>query len=392
MPVESYEALFVPCPVGQRTAPNRLVAQPMECGNGTAGGGVSELTLKRYSNLADGHWGIVFVEAVSITDTSLAHRNGLVINRKNLDGYKRLVEALKKNDPDSLFMVQLTHSGIRSGAFSRVTSACPVDRDDIHYLSSDEIEHIRQRFVEGTVMVAEAGADGVDLKLCHGYLTTELIRPANIRSDHWGGDFENRITFFQQTIKEIQERLGHTGFLLGSRISMYEGIRGGCGTGGPDEIIEDLTEMKLIVERMDEMELDYINVSAGLPGITTEMFAPNKSSKSLFLNHFRYAKTVKEMNTSLKVIGSAYSVLKEQGPVYAADNIDKAFVDFAGFGRQSMADPLYPKKLQAGKKINFCTACMGCGRLYEKETTVGCVIYNEYYKNLSHKLKADHQK
>ena len=76
MKTKSFEALFAPCTIGSRSAPNHLVAQPMEGGDGIDGGGVSDITLKRYSKLASGHWGIVFVEAVSITEESLAHRNG----------------------------------------------------------------------------------------------------------------------------------------------------------------------------------------------------------------------------------------------------------------------------------------------------------------------------
>ncbi len=388
MKTESYDALFVPCTIGSRTAPNRLVAQPMEGGDGIDGGGVSELTLKRYSKMAGGHWGIVFVEAVSITDRSLAHRNGLVINRKNLDGYKSLIGAFKKIHPDGLIIIQLTHSGIRSGPFSRVTSVGPVDRNGIHYLSTAEIERIRQDFIDKTLITAETGADGVDFKLCHGYLTTELLRPANVRNDCWGGSFDHRIRFFKQSIQEIRDRLKRHDFLLGSRVSMYEGIRGGCGTSGPEDIVEDLTETKQIIRLMQKLGMDFVNVSAGLPGATTEMFTPTKLSKSLFLNHFRYAKTVKEMKTSLKVIGSAYSVLNKTGADYAVDNIQKGFVDFAGFGRQSSADPAYPRKLQAGDKINFCTTCGGCGQLYDHETHVGCVRYNPYYKNLRRRLKS----
>jgi len=388
MKTKTYDALFVPCEIGFRTAPNRLAAQPMESGDGIDGGGVSELTLKRYSKLARGHWGIVFVEAVSITESSLAHRNGLVINSKNLDGYKNLIGAFKKIHPDGLLVIQLQHSGIRSGPFSRVTSVRPTDRNGIDYLSAAEIERIRQDFIDKTLMVEAAGADGVDFKLCHGYLTTELLRPANVRNDRWGGSFDNRIRFFKQSVQEIRDRLKRHDFLLGSRVSMFEGIRGGCGTSGPEDIVEDLTEPKQIIQLMQQLGMDFVNVSAGLPGATTEIFAPTKSSKSLFLNHFRYAKIVKEMKTSLQVIGSAYSVLNRAGADYAADNIQKGFVDFAGFGRQAFADPEYPKKLQAGEKINFCTTCGGCGQLYDLETHVGCVRYNAYYKNLRRKLKS----
>jgi len=388
MKTEEYAMLFTPCQVGRKAAPNRLVAQPMEANDGIRAGGVSELTLGRYSNLARGLWGIVFVEAVSITETSLGHRNGLILNRRTLDDFKRLVETFKRINPQGLLMIQLTHSGILSGSFSEVTSVCPLERDDVHYLSADEIEGIRQAFVEGALMAEESGADGIDFKLGHGYLGTEMLRPANTRKDQWGGDFENRTRFLKQSIQEVQSKLKTKDFILGSRVSLYEGIRGGCGTAGPAEIIEDLTEMKQLVLMMDALRMDYINVTAGLPAVTTAMSIPTPSARLFFLDQFRYAKTVKDMQTSLKVIGSAYSILKEHGPAYAHENIRKGYVDFAGFGRQSFADPDYPRKLSAAEKINYCTACSGCGKLIDAQMQAGCIIYNDYYRDLHRKLQS----
>ena len=40
--------------IGNRTAPNRLVNQPMECNDADASGNPSDLTLERYRNLAIG--------------------------------------------------------------------------------------------------------------------------------------------------------------------------------------------------------------------------------------------------------------------------------------------------------------------------------------------------
>jgi 2,4-dienoyl-CoA reductase-like NADH-dependent reductase (Old Yellow Enzyme family) len=385
--LNDYMKLFQPCNVGRTSAPNRLVAQPVEANDGTTQGGISELTRRRYLKLAEGCWGLTFMEAVSVTETSLAHKNGLVLNCANLDGFKRLVESFKKIYPQGLLLVQLTHSGIKSGAFSRVTSVVPTEQKGVDWLSDHEIEDIRQKFVKGAVLAQQAGADGIDFKLCHGYLGTEIIRPSNIRDDRWGGDFENRARFLIEGIQEIKSRLQGTDFLLGSRISMFEGIPGGCGTSGPDETVEDLTEMKHLVAMMDSLGMDFINVSAGLPGSTSEITIPTRKTRLFCLDHFRYAREVKSLGTGLKVIGSAYSILKEQAPLMADDNIRRGYVDFAGFGRQSLADPLFPEKLKRGEAIDYCTACLGCGDLLDNQNTAGCIVYNDYYRKLFKSLK-----
>jgi len=389
MQIKADSVLYTQCALGQKRAPNRLVAQPMESNEGGPSGQVSDRTLERYKNLARGKWGVVFVEAVSISESSIAQQNGLAISRKNLDGFKRLVQAFKEINPDSLFLFQVTHSGRKSGPFSQKTSICPDPPEGAHYLSTDEIEAIREAFVAGVLLADKAGADGVDFKVGHGYFGTEMLRPANVRSDKWGGSLENRTRFLADSIKEIKGSLKSQHFILGSRVSMYEAIRGGCGTAAPDEQIEDLTEMKEIIRLMDRLGMDYVNVSAGLPGVTSEITIPTKPYPHAFLSHFRYAKLVKEMNTSLKVIGSAYSVIGAAAPMHAEENLRKGYTDFAGFGRQTFADPLYPTKLGRGEKIDYCVACSRCGRLIENQRHTGCVIYNDYYRKLDSKLRRD---
>jgi len=382
------ETLFTPCTVGKKTAPNRLVSQPMEANDAAAGGGVSERALERYRNLARGRWGLVFVESLSVTDGFLARDKGLILNKQNLDGFKRLVEEFKRTDPDALLLFQISHSGSHGRSLSKSAHVYAHDRE-VDRFSTDELAKARDEFIEGVLLSQQAGADGVDYKSCHGYLGGEILRPANTRTDGWGGRFEDRTRFLREGIEASKSRLRTNDFLLGSRISMYEGIRGGCGTSGPDELIEDLTEMEEVLRLMAGLGMHYVNVSAGVAGVSTELVRPARSCKHLALHQFRYAKKAKETAGSLRVIGSAYSVYETTAPAYAAENIRKGHTDFAGFGRQSFADPLYAKKLRSGESIDYCTLCSGCARLMSRQANAGCVIYNSYYRDLLRDTKKD---
>lgn len=380
----NYTNLFSPAEIGNKPAPNRLVSQAMEGNDGDVGGAVSQRAIERYCRLAEGNWGVVIVEALSVTDTSLARKNGMVINRKNIDGFKELVRRFKAINSQSILLFQISHSGLNTGSFSRRTSICP-GIEDTHYLSTEEIEEIKKSFVEAVLLAEEAGADGCDFKMCHGYFGAEMLRPMNTRKDKWGGSFENRTRFLKEGISEIKDRLKNDSFLLGSRISYYEGIRGGCGTSAPDQIIEDLTEMDDLIRLMDSLGMNYVNVSAGIPGRTSELTRPTKPSKYLYLHLARYAKRAKDLQTNLQVFGSGYTILKEEAAPFADENIKKGSVDFAGLGRQSFADPLYPNKTNKGEEINYCTACSGCSRLMVRQLNDGCILYDEYYRDLHRK-------
>jgi 2,4-dienoyl-CoA reductase-like NADH-dependent reductase (Old Yellow Enzyme family) len=370
--------------LGARRALNRFTAQAME-GNDGDGGRPSARTVERYRNLAAGEWALVITEALSVVESSLARVNGMVLNERNLDGFKRLVEAVKKENADTLFFFQLTHSGERSGAFSDRTSLTVQD-DVFRRLGSDEIARILESFVGSARLAERAGADGIDFKLCHGYLGGEMLRPSNVRDDAWGGSFENRTRFLREGAGAIKSG---SGLVMGSRLSLYEGIRGGCGTAAQDEIVEDLGEMLDVVRLMDDLGMDYVNVSAGIPALTGAITRPTAPSKYLAYHQLRYAKTVKQMlageGRHLKVIGSAYSSYGADAPAIMQEMLAKGYTDLCGFGRQIFADPWTPRKLRRGEPVNWCVLCSGCSELMAAQLHDGCVVYNAYYREVMKK-------
>ena len=373
--LKSNNMLFSPKKIGNRTAQNRFVAQPME-GNDAVGGKVSDRCIERYTKLAEGNWGVIVIEALSVKEDSLARKNQMIINRENLAGYKKLVAEMKKADPNVLVLFQITHSGRKSGqGFSKPTALYdPAPHE--HLLTTEEIDEIQRLFVEASLLSEEAGADGVDFKMCHGYFGCELLRPGNQRDDKWGGSFENRTRFLTESVKEIKSRVKNKDFIIGSRISYWEGIKGGCGTKSADDALEDLTEMDEVIKLMVKLGCDYVNVSAGIPGLTSEITRPTLPSKYFYLHQFRYARHAKSIvGDKMKVFGSAYSVLKEEAIPLAEENLQRGDTDFVGWGRQTLADPLFPKRVANGETVDYCKVCSGCSRLMIKQEKVKCIIY-----------------
>lgn len=378
------EVLFSNISIGAKEAVNRMVSQAMEGNDGDPGGAVSDRAIERYRKLAEGRWGIVVVEALSVDPSSLARKHQMILSPQNLDGFKGLVESYRKANPEGILLFQITHSGAKAGSFSTPTAlyerpggAAP--------LSTGDVEAIRRSFVEAALLASDAGADGVDFKMCHGYFGSEMLRPANTRSDRFGGSFENRTRFLAESIREIRSRLG-ADFILGSRISAYEGIRGGCGTAAGDEIIEDLQEIDQLMDLMAREGMDYVNISAGIPGVTSEITRPTPQARWLYLHQFRYARRAKERlqraSSAMKVIGSAYSILKEEALSFGEENLARGYTDCIGFGRQSFADPLTPKKLMTGEAVNWCSGCSGCSKLMVRQEHDGCILYDPYYREL----------
>jgi 2,4-dienoyl-CoA reductase-like NADH-dependent reductase (Old Yellow Enzyme family) len=371
--IEQYTHLFSPGIIGPFKTINRFVSQPME-GNDSDHGAVSADVLERYRQLAAGRWGIIIVEALTVDAAALARKDQLVINSNNVPGLTKLIDAIKAIAPDTLVIFQITHSGRKSGkAFSRPTALYAPTPDE-HLLTTDEIQEIQDKFVEAARLSELAGADGIDFKMCHGYLGGEILRPANIRDDRWGGSFENRTRFFREGFARIRENQQRADFILGSRISYYEGIRGGCGTVAADDVVEDLSEMDEVIRIMAHMKLDYLNVTAGIPGVTSEIGRPTATSRWLYLQQFRYARRAKSLAQDMKIFGSAYTVLLEESIKAAEENLARGDADFVGWGRQSLADPHFPAKIDQGLAVDYCKLCSGCSKHMVRQEKVRCIF------------------
>ncbi|MCX5919594.1 MAG: NADH:flavin oxidoreductase [Deltaproteobacteria bacterium] len=389
--------LASPLQIGAKTAPNRIVNQPMECNDADDVGNPSELTFNRYRKLAEGGAGIIVVEALTITRESRARKNQLGIDEKTAPTLERLLKEMRGMNSKPLILFQITHAGQLSGAdFSRHVSVYPLPGKQTHILSEEEMDQIGDDFGRAALIAKQVGADGIDFKQCHGYLGGEMLRPVNTRKDRFGGSFENRTRFFCETMAKIKKSAGSSAFLLGARFSVYEGITGGFGTPGPAEVIEDLSEPLALVRIMEKAGVDYINVSAGIPAITPEIVRPTKNYPEGVYRHFGWAQAMKKQ-VRVPIIGSGYTYLrdgkndlKEPDPgkksflYWAEKNLKEGICDLVGIGRQSLADPLFTRKILEGRsaEVNYCIACGSCSVLLRNQAKVGCPIYSESYKKL----------
>ena len=152
---------------------------------------------------------------------------------------------------------------------------------------------------------------------------------------------------------------------------------------------------------MEDTGMHYINVSAGIAG--SELTQPSKKYPEGVYRLFGWAQAVKKA-VSIPVIGSGYTYLrdgknklpesnqeKKSFLYWAEKNIRDGNVDMVGVGRQSLADPLFAKKILAGesKAVNYCTICDRCLELMFAQKAVGCAVHDKYYRDLYRSLKKE---
>jgi 2,4-dienoyl-CoA reductase-like NADH-dependent reductase (Old Yellow Enzyme family) len=412
--MDKSEILLSPVKVGTHTTTNRFFVQAMECTDADTEGNPTELTYQRYENLFKGEAGIVSLEAITITDKNRSRLNQLFIMPKNQPALTRFVAHLKKVNPKTIFVFQLTHSGeLSNPEFSKRLSAKPLPGFTADVFTEDEFERIMADFVQAARIAYDSGADGIDMKLCHGYLGSQILRPYNDRKWKYGGAWENRRQFAYDLYERIQKAVPDKNFLIGSKISAWEGFPGGFGTAGPDTPVIDLSEPIDLIKGLEARGAQYFIQSAGSPSITISLTQADKNHPYFAYLHQYFAKVFRDnLKKETIVIGSNYSVfgkgkskLQAVNPedsallAYGAKNIARGFTDMVALGRQSLADPLLPLKLREGRQaeINFCLACDNCLELLIQQSPVGCCTYNKYYTDVlvktrkeKGKLKAAH--
>jgi 2,4-dienoyl-CoA reductase-like NADH-dependent reductase (Old Yellow Enzyme family) len=391
-----YDNLFMPIRIGSRTAPNRFAINAMECNDGDAEGNPTEKTYRRYRRLFEGGAGVVDLEAITVTDECRGRDKQLSVMPRNAKALGRFVAELKKVNPQTLFVWQLTHSGeLSHPGFSRRVCVKPLPGFGGDLLSEEDIERVMDQFVQAAKIAHDAGADGVDFKNCHGYLGSQLVRPYNDRKWKYGGSFENRTRFTFEVYERIQREVNDPDFIVGSKVSIWEGFPGGQGSAGPDSPIMDIRESLELVKGMEARGAKFIIVSAGSPSITLALSQPDRRVPDDCYLHFTFQKAVRDaLKPETVVVGSAYSVLtdgknqlqarkKEENTFlyWASRNIRDGVTDMVALGRQSLADGQLPLKIREGREreIRWCTACDNCIELLIRQRNVGCATHDKEY-------------
>lgn len=392
----SKDPLFWELKIASRTAVNRIALNAMECNDGDKNGNPSELTYKRYRKAFQGNAGVIFMEAISVIEESRGRLNQLIGMPSNQPHLKSFIREMKRINPKPLLIIQLTHSGeLSDPKFSRRVCVKPLPGFGGDLLAEDEVDEIINKFVLAAKVAHDSGADGIDFKLCHGYLGSQFLRPYNDRKWKYGGSWQNRARFAYDTYERMNKEIDDPDFILGSKISFWEGFPGGFGTAGPDTPLLDLTEPLELVKGLEERGASYILQSAGSPSITLSLTQPDRNIPDYAYLHMTFQKAIKDVvKPETVVIGSAYSVFRnghnkflavkqnEKSLLYWGNkNIRDGVCDMIAIGRQSLADSLLPKKLETGKPddVDWCTACDNCIEFLIRQQPVGCATYDKEY-------------
>ncbi|KAJ2698899.1 hypothetical protein FB645_005496 [Coemansia sp. IMI 203386] len=191
-------------------------------------GFVTDFHVLHYGQFAVRGAGLIMVEATGVVEEGRLTPQCLGIWKDaHIDGLRCIVDFAHRYGATA--GIQLSHSG-------RLGSSIPLDQyqdnmpctsdkkaggwpDKVYApssisfsgqfwtpqeLSLDQIEAVQKAFVSAAIRADKAGFDVIDIHAAYGNLLNQFLSPlSNIRTDKYGGSFENRTRMLMETIRRV---------------------------------------------------------------------------------------------------------------------------------------------------------------------------------------------
>ncbi len=382
----AFPLLFSPLRVGSVTLKNRILSS----GHDTvmaADGFVTDQLIAYQEARAAGGVGLIVVQVAGVHESARYTSHSLMATEDAcIPGYRRLAEAVHAHG--CAVFGQLFHDGrelmeSQDGTLPVALAPSAVPNERFHVMPRAMpialIEEIVAGFAAAALRLQAAGLDGVEIVASHGYLPAQFLNPrVNLRTDRYGGGFEDRLRFLRETIAAIRAAVGRQ-FVVGLRISIDEITPEGLT---PSDTLPALAALDA------DGSLDYVSIVAGtsatLAGsdhIVPPMTVPNAYT----------APTAARVKATVRMPVLVAGRINQ--PQEAERILELGQADACVMTRALICDPLLPTKARTGRAEEI-RACIGCNQAcighFHAGYPISCIQYPESGRELTfgHRIPA----
>jgi 2,4-dienoyl-CoA reductase (NADPH2) len=333
--------LFEPLPLGTTSLKNRFVMGSMHTGLEDHLKDLPKLT-EYFVERAKGGVGLIITGGYSPNRLGrLTPRGGTFQSKSTARAHQSLTKVV--HDHGAKICLQLLHAGRYSFhpflvAPSRIKS--PITPFTPFAMPKFLVRSTIQDFARAAENAKLAGYDGVEIMGSEGYLIHQFIAErTNRRADEFGGNFENRIRFPLEIVRETRKRVGND-FLIIFRISILDLVEGGST---PDEVIKFAKELK-------RAGVSILNSGIGWH----EARIPTIGS---MVPRAAFTGVTARLRESVRMPVIATNRIND--PLTAEEVLARGDADLISMARPFLADPGFVEKARLGRDadINPCIAC-----------------------------------
>jgi 2,4-dienoyl-CoA reductase-like NADH-dependent reductase (Old Yellow Enzyme family) len=315
---------------------NRIVFAPVVTNFGLR----NEQAVKFFTERARGGVGLIIVHGTPVD---------LLLKADWARSLRTLVTAV--HEAGARVALQLWHGNELQGQ-----AVAPSARESYREITREEIRTVVDKFATAARNCREVGFDGVEVHGAHGYFIHQFFSPlTNQRTDEYGGNVEKRMLLGLELIAAMREAAGER-FLLLYRHSAVDGLPGGTS----------IEESARFAKALENHWLDVFDVSAGM-GRTDDLSLPPASAPEG--THAELAAKIKaKINIPVIAVG------RVQTRAAAEKILQEKKADLVALGRQLLADPTWPKKVQEGREdeVVLCNYCNFCGEEMRAGRPIAC--------------------
>ena len=338
--MQRYPHMFAPLDLGFTRLKNRVLMGSMHTGLEEAENGFERMA-EYYADRARGGVGMIITGGIAPNEE--AGRGGKLSTPAEAEQHRTITTAVHAADPDVKICIQILHTGslartpqcvAPSPVKSRIGSYTPRELDEAG------IEKQISDFANCAQQAQAAGYDGVEIIGSAGYLlSTFLVRKTNLRSDRWGGSWENRMRMPVEVVRRVREAVGER-FILIFRIAAMD-------------MLEDGLSWEEIVSLAQAIEAAGANIisthfcwhESPVPTIATMV---PRAAFAQVTGRLRKVLTVPVITSN-----------RINMPAVAEEVLARGDADLVSMARPMLADPEIVLKALQGREdeINTCIAC-----------------------------------
>jgi 2,4-dienoyl-CoA reductase-like NADH-dependent reductase (Old Yellow Enzyme family) len=198
----------------------------------THDGLVSDELVQYHRAPAAGGAAMTTVAYCAVSSEGRTYRHQLWMRQEAMSGLRRLTDAVHAEGAAAA--IQLGHAGwfanpkaTREPSIGPSRVFSPYGLCFPRAMDHDDLVRVRTSFAEAAVRAVDAGFDGLELHLGHGYLLSQFLSPyTNRRRDEYGGGIENRARFPREVCLAVRDAVGDRAAVW-AKLNMDDGFRHG---------------------------------------------------------------------------------------------------------------------------------------------------------------------
>ncbi|TDN87171.1 N-ethylmaleimide reductase [Salegentibacter sp. 24] len=264
------QALLKSVHIGDLELKNRVIMAPMTRNRAdNKDNAPTELHVEYYGQRASA--GLIISEGSQISKAAVGYINTPgIYSESQIKGWEKVTKAVHENEGKMFLQLwhcgRISHPKFHQGAKPLAPSAVNPntqaytpdgfeDTVEPEAMSIADIKQTVQDFKHAAENAKNAGFDGVEIHGSNGYLIHQFFnKNANIRTDDYGGNIQNRARFFFEILEAISEvwpenRIG---------VRLNPSLHNAFGIKASEETIPTFDH---IIEKLNAYDLAYLHLS-----------------------------------------------------------------------------------------------------------------------------------